>query len=75
LRAEDRVDEAIALAEQAHAIHRDTGHRPGEARNYVVLSHARDRAGRPHWEQAPALFSDVGHDATDAVRGLLTGTQ
>jgi tetratricopeptide (TPR) repeat protein len=62
---EDRPVETVEHAEGALAIHRETGHRPGEARALRVLGNGlaatgRDRAAEAAWQEAFALFSDMG---------------
>jgi Flp pilus assembly protein TadD len=47
------------------AIHRETGHRPGEARALRVLGNAlaamgRERAAEAAWHEAFALFTGMG---------------
>ncbi|MEU9149889.1 hypothetical protein AB0D59_04950 [Streptomyces sp. NPDC048417] len=62
--SEGAYDTAITLGEEALAVHRQTGHRLGEARTLVALGRAlhktKDAAAGPARHQALAVFSDVG---------------
>jgi DNA-binding SARP family transcriptional activator/tetratricopeptide (TPR) repeat protein len=74
--AQDQHNQAIGHAHQALAIHRRAGHRLGQARTLVILGHALRHAGRadaalPCWQQALALFTDIGAPDADQVRDLL----
>jgi tetratricopeptide (TPR) repeat protein/transcriptional regulator with XRE-family HTH domain len=65
------------LGWQALAIHRETGHRLGEARTLLLLGHAlreRDRSttsARESWERALALFTTMRTPEAGQVRTLL----
>ncbi|MEU9359333.1 BTAD domain-containing putative transcriptional regulator [Streptomyces sp. NPDC048301] len=52
------------LAQDALTIHRDTGHRPGEARTLLALSRTADRTGfaapEALGQRARAIFHDIG---------------
>jgi tetratricopeptide (TPR) repeat protein/DNA-binding XRE family transcriptional regulator len=69
-------DQAVAHTRQAVAIFGETGHRLGHARALVKLGHVLDRAGdgsaaRSCWQEALALFEDVGAPEVDEVLALL----
>ncbi len=61
---EEQPHRAIEAAGQAVAIQRDTGHRLGQAHALLVLGHALHPEGAdvalPHWQQALALFTEIG---------------
>jgi DNA-binding SARP family transcriptional activator/DNA-binding XRE family transcriptional regulator/Tfp pilus assembly protein PilF len=70
------VDQAIHDANEALAVHRETGHRLGEAHTQLILGHALRRSGETraadaHWQEALALFTEVGTPEADHVVGLL----
>jgi len=72
----DRGDRAVGHGRQAVGIHRESGYRLGHARALVVLGRALDRtndtgAARASWQQALALFSDMGSPDTLEVCALL----
>ncbi|MFJ9905821.1 tetratricopeptide repeat protein [Streptomyces sp. NPDC101152] len=62
--AESTYDEAVTLGQKALAIHRETGHRLGEARTLVALARALQKtdgaAAELMRQQALDIFSDVG---------------
>ncbi|WP_374222692.1 hypothetical protein [Streptomyces spinoverrucosus] len=62
--SEAAYDTAVALGEEALAVHRQTGHRLGEAHTLMTLGRAlhktKDAAAGPARDQALAVFSDVG---------------
>lgn len=69
-------DQATAHAEQAFAIHHETGDRLGQARTSLVLGHARRQAGdhdkaRRHWRHAHALFTEIGAPEAAEAAALL----
>src|SRR5262249_8140186 len=78
-RALHRPDQAVHHAEQALAIHRETGYRLGLARTLITLGHALRQAGGADgahrvealWREALALFTDIGTGQSDEVRALL----
>ena len=67
------------LAEEALAVHRETGHRLGLARTFVILGRAVLREGGPDaaaraadaWRSALDLFTRLGTPEADEVRVLL----
>jgi tetratricopeptide (TPR) repeat protein/DNA-binding XRE family transcriptional regulator len=68
--------QARAHAEQALELHRQTGHRLGQARTLYLLGLVlRDTGGAQAavtcWQQALALFTDIGSPEADSLRGLL----
>jgi DNA-binding SARP family transcriptional activator/Tfp pilus assembly protein PilF len=68
--------QAVEHAHQALAIHRQASHRLGQARALVILGHALRHTGRTEaallcWQQALALFTDIGAPDADQVRDLL----
>jgi hypothetical protein len=68
-----RVAQAVTIAQQALANHRETGHRLGEARTLAVLGRIADAKGEPedsrrHRRAALAIFDDVGSPPPDDVR-------
>ena len=76
---EDKFAEAVALATQALAIQRETGHRLGEAAALFVLGGVADRTGDPdralaRRREAGALVADIGAAEPDTAhlsgRGL-----
>jgi tetratricopeptide (TPR) repeat protein len=75
--AQDNADQAAFQARQALAVHRETGYRLGAARTLVVLGLALRRGSRHrqaalrHWQQALALFTDIGSPDAEEVRNLL----
>jgi hypothetical protein len=72
-----RPDQAVEHAREALAIHRETGHRLGEARTLRILGHAIRRTegtdtALPHWHAALAILADAGATPeADALRDLL----
>jgi Flp pilus assembly protein TadD len=69
------VDQAIHDANEAVAVHRETGDRLGEARTLVLLGRALHRSGQSdaalsQWRQALALFTELGTPDADRVLGL-----
>jgi len=74
-------DHAAERAGQALAIHRETGHRLGEARTLRLLGEAllptKDAdAALPHWRAALAIFDDAGASPeAGALRDLLARRQ
>jgi tetratricopeptide (TPR) repeat protein len=71
-----RSEQAVEHAEQALRLHRRSGHRLGHARTLVVLGQLlgrRDGAGaaRSCWQEALALFSEVGSPDAQQVHALL----
>jgi hypothetical protein len=72
-----RPGQAAEHAREALAVHRETGHRLGEARTLRVLGHAIRRtegtnAALPHWHAALAILDDAGATPeVDALRDLL----
>jgi tetratricopeptide (TPR) repeat protein len=73
--AQDQRHRAIQLASQALAIQRDTGHRLGQAHTLLVLGHALRTEGAdaalPHWQQALALFTEIGTPEADHAHALV----
>jgi DNA-binding SARP family transcriptional activator len=72
----DHPERAADYAEQALAIHRETGHRLGQARTLRILGYALYHTGgigaaRSPWREALALFTSVGTPEADNVRTLL----
>jgi hypothetical protein len=72
----DRPNQAGELAGQALAMHRDTGHRLGQADALLALGHALQRtegvtAALPCWRQAYSLFAEIGSPDTDRIQTLL----
>jgi tetratricopeptide (TPR) repeat protein len=71
----DRDGEAAEHAEQAVAIHRATGHRPGQARALLILGQARRRnsptVAVERWQEALALLTDLGVPDVAQVRAPL----
>lgn len=71
------LSEAVAQAQRAIALHRDSGHRLGEARALTHLGNALHQtpechaAALHHWQEALALFTDIGTPETDHVRALI----
>ena len=68
--------EAASYARDAIDLHRGTGHRFGEARALVclgtVLRQTEDsHAALHHWQEALALFTDIGTPDSDRVRALI----
>ena len=55
--------EAVRQAERALAVHRETGHRLGEARTLVVLAEADPGSAQVCLEQALAIFTEAGANA------------
>jgi tetratricopeptide (TPR) repeat protein len=71
-----RFEEAIESAERSLTISRELGHRWGEARALeslgVALHHTQGvEAARPCWEEALAIFTELGASQGDEVRALL----
>ena len=60
---------------QALAIQRDTGHRLGQARTLLVLGYALHPGGAnaalSHWQQARALFTEIGTPEADHAHALV----
>jgi tetratricopeptide (TPR) repeat protein len=73
--AQDQRHRAIQLASEALAIQRDTGHRLGQAHTLLVLGHALHPeaadAALLHWQQALALFSEIGTPQADHAHALV----
>jgi tetratricopeptide (TPR) repeat protein len=74
--AEGHLDQAVESAREALAIHREIGHRLGEARTLRTLGHASRRsadtaAATAYWQQALALFTDIGNPEAHACQALL----
>ena len=73
--AQDQRHRAIQLASQALAIQRDTGHRLGQAHTLLVLGHALHPEGAdaalPHWQQALALFTELGTPEAEHAHALV----
>jgi tetratricopeptide (TPR) repeat protein len=74
--AGNRVDRCVAAAREALAIHRETGHRLGEARTLVILGDALLRAdGRDAamsaWQRSYAIFETAGVPEAKQVRAVL----
>jgi tetratricopeptide (TPR) repeat protein/transcriptional regulator with XRE-family HTH domain len=73
--AHDQPHQAIEAARQALAIQRDTGHRLGQAHTLLVLGHALQPAGADaalaHWQQACALFTEIGTPEADHAQALV----
>jgi tetratricopeptide (TPR) repeat protein len=68
--ASGRVDEAISRGRGAMAVHRETGHRLGEARTHLLLDRALRRAARAdegevHRAAAAALLTKTGATIKD----------
>jgi len=75
--AQGELDEASRRAEQAVAVHRETGHRLGEARALVLLGRAVGEgagceAAARSWQRAYAILTDLGSPEAEAIRGLLS---
>lgn len=75
----DELTEAVALATEAVAAHRETGHRLGEAEALLVLGGVADRTGDPdralaRRRDAATLLADIGAAEPDTAhssgRGL-----
>jgi hypothetical protein len=72
--AEGQRGQATGDAREALRIHRETGHRLGEARAHLVLGQALsgiDTAGVSHRERARDLFAQIGAAEADHVAALL----
>jgi tetratricopeptide (TPR) repeat protein len=73
--AQDQPHRAIEPARQALAIQRDTGHRLGQAHALLILGHALRTEGAdaalPHWQQALALFTEIGTPEAAHVHALV----
>jgi tetratricopeptide (TPR) repeat protein/DNA-binding XRE family transcriptional regulator len=73
--AQDQPDQAVESARQALAIQRDTGHRLGQAHTLLVLGHALHPQGAdaalPHWQQALALFTEIGTPEANHAHALV----
>ena len=71
----DQPHQAIEHARQALTIQRDTGHRLGQAHTLLVLGHALRPQGAdaalPHWQQALALFTEIGTPEADRAHALV----
>lgn len=70
------INAALRQARAAIAVHRETGHRPGEADTLLVLGHALRQAaeptlGREQWQAAIALYADIGSPNAATARRLL----
>jgi tetratricopeptide (TPR) repeat protein/transcriptional regulator with XRE-family HTH domain len=70
------IDAAMRWAHAAIAVHRETGHRPGEADTLLVLGHALHQTGdltlgREQWQEAVTLYSSIGSADAGAVQRLL----
>ncbi|WP_248966264.1 tetratricopeptide repeat protein [Sphaerisporangium perillae] len=68
--------ETVDHARQAIDLHRDSGHRLGEARALVHLGTALrhtpgGQVGIRHWQEALAIFTDIGTPETEHVRALI----
>lgn len=66
--AEEAHGTAVELGEEALAVHRETGHRLGEARTLMALARAHrkpDGAAELMRRQARAIFSDIGVPKTE----------
>ncbi|MDF3139979.1 MULTISPECIES: BTAD domain-containing putative transcriptional regulator [unclassified Streptomyces] len=65
----DAAAAAVALGREALAVHRETGHRLGEARTLMALARAHRKtdpaAAEPMKRQARDIFSDVGVPETE----------
>ena len=63
------------MPRQALTIQRDTGHRLGQAHTLLVLGHALRTEGAdaalPHWQQALALFTEIGTPEADRAHALV----
>jgi DNA-binding SARP family transcriptional activator len=70
---QDHPVRALQHAKQACDLHRRTGHRLGQARALVVLGRASRQtdAARRYWQEAFALFTDIGSPEASQVRALL----
>ena len=72
---QDQPHRAIEHASQALAIQRDTGHRLGQAHTLLILGHALRTEGAdaalPHWQQALALFAEIGTPEADHAHALV----
>jgi DNA-binding SARP family transcriptional activator/tetratricopeptide (TPR) repeat protein len=71
-------DRAVAHARQALDLHRDTGHRLGQARALVVLGRCSavevDADGHDHWTEALEIFTACGAaPEAHATKQLLAG--
>jgi tetratricopeptide (TPR) repeat protein/transcriptional regulator with XRE-family HTH domain len=77
--AQDQPHRAIEPARQALAIQRATGHRLGQAHALLILGHALHPEGAdaalPHWQQALALFTEVGTPEAELADALFTPAQ
>jgi DNA-binding SARP family transcriptional activator/Tfp pilus assembly protein PilF len=67
------LDEAVRTAEQALAAHRETGHRPGEARTLQTLAELERRRANhdisaAHHRAAYELFADMAMPEADELR-------
>jgi hypothetical protein len=74
--AQDQPHQAIEPAGQALAIQCDTGHRLGQAHTLLVLGHALRIEGGvvaalPHWQQALALFTEIGTPEAERAHALV----
>jgi DNA-binding SARP family transcriptional activator/Tfp pilus assembly protein PilF len=70
------LDQAADHIKHALDLHRDTGHRLGQARALLLLGHALGRSGdtraaERRWQQALALFTEIGSPDATYVRTLL----
>jgi tetratricopeptide (TPR) repeat protein/DNA-binding XRE family transcriptional regulator len=72
---QDQPHRAVEHARQALAIQRDTGHRLGQAHTLLILGHALHPEGAdaalPHWQQALALFTEIGTPEADRAHALV----
>jgi tetratricopeptide (TPR) repeat protein len=66
-------EQAIVVAEEALAVHRETGYLLGEARTLRLLGTARrvtDGTADPYWPQALSLFTRIGTTEADDLRRI-----
>jgi tetratricopeptide (TPR) repeat protein/transcriptional regulator with XRE-family HTH domain len=69
------LSEARAAAEHGYALHRQTGHRVGEARILIIqgaIAQAADgvQAAMPHWRDALALCTEIGLPSAEYLKSL-----
>ena len=71
-----QCDKAINYARRALEIHRDTGHRLGEAQTLLALGQVLNDTGQTdtalaNWRMALAIFTAIGTPEVEDVRTLL----
>lgn len=74
--ADGKAGRALSCGVRAYGIHREVGHRLGQARTDLLLGHARRELGdqalaRRHWRRAERVLSALGTPDVATATGLL----